>query len=69
MQTDDAGLATKFGPVAKALRENESTIIDELNAAQGAPVDIGGYYHPDEAKAAGAMRPSSTLNAIIDSIA
>ncbi|MDH5345820.1 MAG: NADP-dependent isocitrate dehydrogenase, partial [Gammaproteobacteria bacterium] len=68
-QTDDAGLATKFGPVARALRENESAIIDELNAAQGAPVDIGGYYHPDEAKAAGAMRPSSTLNAIIDSIA
>ncbi len=65
-QSDDAGLAARFAPVAQALAANEATIIDELNAAQGSPVDIGGYYRPDPAKAAAAMRPSATLNAIID---
>ena len=44
---------------------NEQTIINELNAAQGSPVDIGGYYHPDESKTAAAMRPSQTLNQIL----
>ena len=64
-QDDDADLATVFGPVAAALADNEDTIIDELNAAQGAAIDIGGYYHPDEGKTAAAMRPSETLNSTL----
>ena len=67
-QTDDAELAAKFAPVAAALTADEATIVDELNAVQGSPCDIGGYYFPDEAKAVAAMRPSATLNAIIDAI-
>ncbi len=65
---NDAELAAKFAPVAKALIENEDTIISELLAVEGKAQDIGGYYHPDDAKAEAAMRPSATLNAIIDSI-
>jgi len=65
---NNAELATKFAPVAKALIENEDKIIAELLAAEGKPQDIGGYFHPDDAKAEAAMRPSATLNAIIDSI-
>ena len=61
-------LAEKFAPVAKALKENESKIIDELLSVEGKAQDIGGYYHPDDAKAEAAMRPSATLNAIIDAI-
>ena len=64
----DAGLAEQFAPVAKALSDNEDKINAELLAAQGSPVDIGGYYQPDEALAVAAMRPSATLNAIIDAI-
>jgi isocitrate dehydrogenase len=64
-QTDDAGLAAQFTPVAKALAEGEAAIVAELAAAQGAPADIGGYYHPDTAKRDAVMRPSATLNAII----
>lgn len=64
----NAELAEKFAPVAKALRENEEKIIAELLAAEGKAQDIGGYYHADDAKAEAAMRPSATLNAIIDSI-
>ncbi len=67
-QTDDPALAAKFAPVAEALRGNEKKIVDELNAVQGQPVDIGGYYFPDPAKVAAAMRPSATLNNIIDSL-
>ncbi len=67
-QTNDAGLAERFAPVAKALSANAETILAELEAAQGHAVDIGGYYNPDEAKTSQAMRPSDTLNAIIDSI-
>ena len=67
-QTDDAELAAKFAPVAAALTADEAKIVDELNAVQGQPCDIGGYYFPDEAKAIAAMRPSATLNAIIDGI-
>lgn len=63
------GLKARFTPVAKALSENESTIVGELNDAQGVAVDLGGYYHPDETKANAAMRPSPTLNAIIDGLA
>jgi len=65
---DDAELAAKFAPVAKALKENEEKIISELLAAEGKPQDIGGYFHPDDAKAEAAMRPSATLNSIIDAI-
>ncbi|MBJ6752102.1 NADP-dependent isocitrate dehydrogenase [Geomonas anaerohicana] len=67
-QTKDADLAAKFAKVAKALQDNEEKINAELIGAQGKPVDMGGYYHPDDAKTEAAMRPSATLNAIIDSI-
>jgi len=67
-QTDDAALAAKFAPVATALTENEAKIIEELLAVEGKAQDIGGYFNPDEAKAEAAMRPSATLNAIIDAI-
>ncbi len=66
--TMDADLAGKFKAAAKALQENEAVINQELIAAQGAKVDIGGYYQPNEALVARAMRPSATLNAIIDAI-
>ncbi|MDA3945526.1 MAG: NADP-dependent isocitrate dehydrogenase [Helicobacteraceae bacterium] len=65
---DNAELAARFAPVAKALTENEDKIIGELLASEGSPKDIGGYYHPDLAKVTEAMRPSATLNAIIDAI-
>jgi isocitrate dehydrogenase len=68
-QTEDKNLAAKFAKVAKQLEENEAKINAELLAAQGKPVDLGGYYHPDDAKASKAMRPSPTLNAIIDAVA
>ena len=67
-QTVDAELAEMFAPVADALRKNEETILAELLAAEGQAQDIGGYYHPDDTKATAAMRPSATLNAIIDAI-
>ena len=65
---DDAELAARFKAAAAALIDDEETILAELLAAQGKPVDIGGYYKPDDALATAAMRPSPTLNAIIDSI-
>ena len=65
-QDDDAELKARFAGPAAQLAENESTITTELLAAQGRPVDIGGYYRPDDARAERAMRPSPTLNAIID---
>ncbi len=68
-QTEDKDLQARFSKVAKQLAENESKIIDELNAAQGKPVDLGGYYRPDYEKATKAMRPSPTLNQIVDAIA
>jgi len=67
-QTTDADLSAKFAPVAKALADNETKILDELNAVQGSPVDIGGYYKLDKAKTEKVMRPSATLNAIIDAV-
>jgi len=67
-QTANPALAERFAPVAAALEENEATILDELNSAQGQPQDIGGYYLPDPERAGAAMRPSSTLNGIIDAI-
>ena len=64
-QGDDAELAKRFKPVAAALASSEEEIIGELNGAQGEPVDIGGYYFPDEKAASDAMRPSATYNGII----
>jgi len=61
-QTDDPALAAAFGPLAKTLRENEQTIVEELLAVQGQPADIGGYYLPDPEKASAVMRPSKTFN-------
>ncbi|PHQ36463.1 NADP-dependent isocitrate dehydrogenase [Rhodopirellula bahusiensis] len=65
---DHDGLKSRFEPIAKALSDNEAKIVGELNDAQGVEVDLGGYYHPDEVKACAAMRPSTTLNAIIDGV-
>jgi isocitrate dehydrogenase len=67
-QTDDPELAAAFAPVAKALRENESVIIGELLAVQGAPTDLGGYYRPNAAKTEAIMRPSKTFNRILASL-
>jgi isocitrate dehydrogenase len=65
---DDAGLAAHFKAAAEALADNEEKITAELLAAQGSPADIGGYYQPDDDLATAAMRPSATLNAIIDAM-
>ena len=67
-QNDDAELKAKFEKIAKDLRDNADKIDAELLAAQGKPVDIGGYYKPDKKKTEAAMRPSATYNAIIDAI-
>ena len=64
-QTDDMQLAEHFAPLAAALAENEQTIVDELNAVQGPPVDVGGYYAPDLDLVAAVMRPSPTFNAAL----
>jgi len=67
-QTEDAALAAKFVPLAKALADNEQTIVAELAAVQGQPVDIGGYYKPDFDKLDAVMRPSATLNAALGTV-
>lgn len=64
-QTDDAEIAAHFAPIAKALSDSQEAILAELASVQGAPADIGGYYHPNRAKLAKVMRPSATLNSII----
>jgi isocitrate dehydrogenase len=64
----DAGLKGRFRSLAEQLTRNEARIVDELNAAQGKAVDIGGYYHPDRAKCAAAMRPSPTFNSFLDAL-
>jgi isocitrate dehydrogenase len=64
----DAELAAKFAPVAAELKEKEATIMEELLAVEGKPQDVGGYFHPNDELASKAMRPSATLNAIIDAI-
>ncbi len=64
----DSELAAKFAPVAKALEENETQIINELLAVEGKAQDIGGYFHPNDELATKAMRPSATLNNIVDNI-
>ncbi|MFD5326254.1 NADP-dependent isocitrate dehydrogenase [Streptomyces sp. NPDC127092] len=68
-QTEDADLAKAFAPLAETLSANEQKIVDELNAVQGSPAEIGGYYQPDPAKAAAVMRPSATFNAAVASLA
>ena len=68
-QNTDAELKQRFAPLAETLASQEQTIVDELNAVQGQAMDIGGYYHPDDSKAAAAMRPSATFNAAIDHLA
>ncbi len=67
-QTADTEISSRFAPIAKQLADNEAKIIEELNAAQGKPVNIGGYYKPELALVSKAMRPSDTLNSIIDNI-
>ncbi len=65
-QDKDEELSKKFAPIAKELKESEEKIVSELLSVEGKPQDIGGYYHPDDEKAEDAMRPSPTLNSIID---
>ena len=67
-QDEDAELKAAFTPVAEQLTNNESKIVDELNAVQGSVADIGGYYKPDRERVTAVMRPSTTLNAVIDSL-
>jgi isocitrate dehydrogenase len=67
-QTDDTELAAEFTKLAEALDANQQTIVDELIAVQGSPVDLGGYYQPDPAKAAAIMRPSKTWNDALTAI-
>ncbi len=67
-QGADSELKERFAPLAKSLAENEQKIVDELNAAQGAPQSYGGYYRPDDQQVAKLMRPSGTLNGIINSL-
>jgi isocitrate dehydrogenase len=67
-QTKDSELQSRFTEVAKQMAANEDKIVQELIDAQGQAVDIGGYYHPNQELAAKAMRPSATLNAIVDAI-
>ncbi len=67
-ESDDADLRNYFAPVAKALSDNEAKIVSELIEIQGKPMDVGGYYLPNDDLASKAMRPSATLNAIIDAL-
>ena len=67
-QAQDAELQARFAPVAQSLAAAEEKINAELIGAQGKPVDMGGYYHPDPARTGAAMRPSATLNAIVDAL-
>ena len=67
-QTEDAELQAHFAPLAKALSENETKVVEELTKVQGQAIDIGGYYQPDPVKTAAAMRPSASFNAALDTI-
>jgi isocitrate dehydrogenase len=67
-QTEDAELQAHFAPLAKALSENETKVVEELAKVQGQAIDIGGYYQPDPVKTAAAMRPSASFNAALDTI-
>jgi isocitrate dehydrogenase len=68
-QNGDTELQTRFSKLAKELGDNEAKIVDELNGAQGAAVDMGGYYHPATEKTTKAMRPSSIFNKALDALA
>ena len=68
-QSEDARLAGAFAPLAETLTEQQDAIVEELAAVQGKPVDLGGYYRPDEAKASIAMRPSATFNKALELLA
>ena len=68
-QTEDPALASRFATVADSLEANEEKILAELNDAQGVSMDVGGYYMPNDDLASAAMRPSATLNGIIDAVA
>ena len=68
-QSDDAGLAAAFGPVAEALTSGENDIVAELAAVQGSPCDVGGYYRPNDDLARAAMRPSATFNSALELLA
>ncbi len=67
-QNDDADLQAQFSPLAKQLSGNESTIVDELNKAQGQAMDLGGYYHADAGVLSAAMRPSATFNTALETL-
>ena len=67
-QTEDKALQALFTPLAKSLTDNEQKIVGELNAVQGKPVDIGGYFKPDTAKMTAVMRPSATFNAALETV-
>ncbi|MFT4638213.1 MAG: isocitrate dehydrogenase [Verrucomicrobiales bacterium] len=67
-QEGDASLKAEFTPIAEALAASEAKIVEELNSVQGQPMDIGGYYQPNEVKATAAMRPSTTFNGIVDGV-
>lgn len=68
LQTQDADLRSQFNPLANSLRQNEDTIVYELNEAQGKPIELEGYYFPNPEKTSQAMRPSSTFNQILASM-
>jgi isocitrate dehydrogenase len=68
-QTEDPALAETFAGLAKRLEDAQEAIVSELAAVQGAPVDLGGYYHPDPGRAAAVMRPSATFNAALAQLA
>jgi isocitrate dehydrogenase len=68
-QTEDAELAERFAPLAERLQDDEETIVSELSEVQGSAVQLGGYFHPDAEKAVAAMRPSSTFNAALETLA
>ncbi len=67
-QDEDAKLKTTFAPLAESLRRNEAKILSEIAATAGSPIDLGGYYRPDDAKAGSAMRPSATFNAALEAL-
>jgi len=68
-QKEDAALAASFAPLAKTLADNEQKIVAEMIEVQGKPVDIGGYYMPDDAKVKAVMRPSATFNSTLQAFA
>jgi isocitrate dehydrogenase len=67
-QGSDAELKKIFAPIAEKLTASEKKIVDELISAQGKPVDIGGYYQPDDKKASAALRPSATFNSVLNTL-